>query len=223
MDPVLCLSIFAPQHVHCQHPHKHTQSASHEVYEPIPQPARPVNCIVRALSIGSHPHVHSTVIQTSFCDPIIPPINAYGTFKNSLGRCPVSPPFATQLPENSGSSSPVPEQPLLPGSISVTQRAQYGTVSGDLMPFGGGFTLCISSLRRVYRFVFRFSRTENTDIEGGAGRWEHRKHRPRVAGGGENIPLEVIARLSIWTGTLEVRGLEGESDSESESEPCHSH
>ncbi|EMD32858.1 hypothetical protein CERSUDRAFT_118321 [Gelatoporia subvermispora B] len=34
----------------------------------------------------------------------------------------------------------------------------------------------------------------------------HAKHRPRVAGGGENLPLEVLRSLSVWLGVLEARG-----------------
>lgn len=34
----------------------------------------------------------------------------------------------------------------------------------------------------------------------------HAKHRPRIAGGGENIPLEVIRSLTIWLSVLERRG-----------------
>ena len=34
----------------------------------------------------------------------------------------------------------------------------------------------------------------------------HLKHRPRVAGGGENLPLEIIRCLSEWFSVLEDRG-----------------
>jgi len=34
----------------------------------------------------------------------------------------------------------------------------------------------------------------------------HVKHRPRVAGGGENLPLEILRCLSEWCSVLEDRG-----------------
>jgi putative membrane protein len=34
----------------------------------------------------------------------------------------------------------------------------------------------------------------------------HTKHRPVVAGGGENLPLEVLRCLSEWMSVLEDRG-----------------
>ncbi|KAM5545287.1 hypothetical protein V8D89_001398 [Ganoderma adspersum] len=34
----------------------------------------------------------------------------------------------------------------------------------------------------------------------------HAKHRPRVAGGGENLPLEILRSLSIWLSVLDERG-----------------
>ena len=35
----------------------------------------------------------------------------------------------------------------------------------------------------------------------------HTKHRPRVAGGGENLPLEILRSLSIWLSVLDERGV----------------
>ena len=35
----------------------------------------------------------------------------------------------------------------------------------------------------------------------------HAKHRPRVAGGGENLPLEILRSLSIWLSVLDERGV----------------
>lgn len=35
---------------------------------------------------------------------------------------------------------------------------------------------------------------------------QHTKHRPVVAGGGENLPLEVLRCLSEWISVLEDRG-----------------
>ena len=35
----------------------------------------------------------------------------------------------------------------------------------------------------------------------------HTKHRPRIAGGGENLPLEILRALSIWISVLDERGV----------------
>ena len=35
----------------------------------------------------------------------------------------------------------------------------------------------------------------------------HAKHRPRLAGGGENLPLEILQSLSIWLSVLDARGV----------------
>ena len=43
---------------------------------------------------------------------------------------------------------------------------------------------------------------ETTDRLG----FTHSKHRPRLAGGGENLPLEILRCLSEWFSVLEDRG-----------------
>ncbi|KAI0364984.1 hypothetical protein BV20DRAFT_789411 [Pilatotrama ljubarskyi] len=35
----------------------------------------------------------------------------------------------------------------------------------------------------------------------------HAKHRPRLAGGGENLPLEILRALSVWVSVLDERGV----------------
>ena len=35
----------------------------------------------------------------------------------------------------------------------------------------------------------------------------HAKHRPRVAGGGDNLPLEIVQSLSVWLSVLDARGV----------------
>ncbi len=35
----------------------------------------------------------------------------------------------------------------------------------------------------------------------------HSKHRPRLAGGGENLPLEILRSLSVWVSVLDERGV----------------
>ena len=78
------------------------------------------------------------------------------------------------------------------------------SISGDLIPFGGVFDPITRFLRS--RGGRRGDITLADDIEGGIGARTHYKHRPRVAGGGENIPLEVLRALSCWLSALESRG-----------------
>lgn len=75
-------------------------------------------------------------------------------------------------------------------------------ISADLIPF--------ESFLRPLLNLFR--KTRHTDGEVDSGMDSRRNHRPRVAGGGENLPLEVIRCLSEWLSVLEDRGnVSGES------------
>ena len=87
------------------------------------------------------------------CDPIIPPINAYGTFDSQkLTGVPSpsthrglrhSPSQASHLSSISGLSQ---HQPLLPSSQPPTNENVMDQVSGNLIPFAG----TISMLRRQF-------------------------------------------------------------------------
>ncbi|KAI0314850.1 Bestrophin, RFP-TM, chloride channel-domain-containing protein [Amylostereum chailletii] len=148
------------------------------------------------------------ILTTPLHDPVIPPINSYGSTHTTIRpRSHVS----------SRSSSPYSDgeerRPLLPSSFPVP-ASNFSKASADLVPFAN----MIRSLFSIYR-----SRPaeflDNADGEGGGvqRRWigetlghplgsSSVKHRPRVACHGDNIPLEIIQHLSNWLSVLEERG-----------------
>jgi len=107
-----------------------------------------------------------------------------------------------------------------------------GQVSGDLIPFAGLVSSAVRALKIdwAYRTLLGKQQLEvlpptwNTDdagqaqsTDGGVQRvWrgtvankkalDHGKHRPRVAGDGDNLPLEILRCLSEWFAVLEDRG-----------------
>ncbi|KAL5536206.1 hypothetical protein ACEPAF_27 [Sanghuangporus sanghuang] len=139
-------------------------------------------------------------------DPIIPAINEYGTFgRSSSSVC---------------SSVDEFERPFLfPSAPKQPTRSKILT---ELVPFSSFFSSLTSNLRR--------RRREKSAESGGGGsirqdedgeddakeRLERkrrytgpsgRKFRPKVAGGGMNVPLEILQCLSEWLATLDERGV----------------
>ncbi|EIM91945.1 UPF0187-domain-containing protein [Stereum hirsutum FP-91666 SS1] len=172
----------------------------------------------------------SSLLQTPR-DPIIPAINSYG----SIAPTPSSSPSLTPTPRPSrhsstkskshlhllhrhsststssssdSDSSSTSHRPLLPASRGEAEDV-LGKISGDLIPFGSVF-------RGVGRVVGRLLHLrigkDSQDSQGGERDGARqaselgRKHRPRVAGQGENLPLDALRFLSDWTAVLEERG-----------------
>ncbi|EJU00158.1 UPF0187-domain-containing protein [Dacryopinax primogenitus] len=85
-----------------------------------------------------------------------------------------------------------PSQPLLPAKASA--RTRWST---ELIPFETIFLhlfdllLCREFESKAKKEIRRKARMS--------------KHRPRVAGGGDNIPMEVLGCLSEWVATLDAR------------------
>ncbi|KDQ51415.1 hypothetical protein JAAARDRAFT_140206 [Jaapia argillacea MUCL 33604] len=136
-------------------------------------------------------------------DPVIPPINAYGTFTSA------DPAYIyTHLHQShstshlsifSHSSSQSDDlQPLLPSEIPQGDGV-FSRVSGDLVPFGSFFGA-------FGRFVTWLTGDPVNVQVAEAPNFTHRKHRPLIAGGGENLPLQILWRLSEWLAILEDRG-----------------
>lgn len=136
------------------------------------------------------------------------PDGSYGTFAsnletNQLHRSPSTQSFASKI------SDPGMRQPLLPPSQPPPDEV-FNKVDTDIMPFARLFTL----LKRAFkpkRIELASPEIEqgNPDLRQWRGPVDsgmHMKHRPRVAGGGENLPLEVIRCLSEWFSVLEDRG-----------------
>ncbi|KAJ3521112.1 hypothetical protein NMY22_g12448 [Coprinellus aureogranulatus] len=152
----------------------------------------------------------------------IPPINAYGTFE----------PHSQQVSQRSSrtaasrsvsrsshlSSISSVHHPLLPSAMPPAQNAM-SKVSPDLIPFAGLW------LRMKHWFGFHGREAESCEVsqdfdqESGRNsstikrRWQgpvqgglHMKSHPKVAGGGENLPLEIIRCLDEWVSVLEDRG-----------------
>ncbi|KAH6897922.1 Bestrophin, RFP-TM, chloride channel-domain-containing protein [Coprinopsis sp. MPI-PUGE-AT-0042] len=134
----------------------------------------------------------------------------YGTFgpeePHMLHRSPSARSFASKI------SDPGMRQPLLPPSQPPPDEVM-NKVATDIMPFARLFAL----IKRAFSSNrIQLSDSNGQEIEQGVvdGRqWRgpvdsgmHMKHRPRVAGGGENLPLEIIRCLSEWFSVLEDRG-----------------
>ncbi|KAI0737203.1 Bestrophin, RFP-TM, chloride channel-domain-containing protein [Daedaleopsis nitida] len=179
-------------------------------------------------------------------DPIIPPINAYGTFMPPPRHANRS---ASSLSDVSVSSDPSERRPLLPGQVPERpeRRGLFGSVRVDLIPFGSLWQSIAHMLG--FRRDVRTPDGSRVDVETGVPydggiqrRWDeddvngnpvgngvgngrteympskliatserlgitHSKHRPRIAGGGENLPLEILRSLSVWLSVLDERGV----------------
>ena len=177
-------------------------------------------------------------------DPIIPPVNSYGTITSSTRQILHSP---SQSSFSSVSSSSSEAHLLLPGSIPWPTGV-FGRVSGNLIPFssvfGGLIWWCVNVSHRwgAHRTDVESglpSDDQNLQAETAQRTWvasdgsscvsfvnetvflvfsndfrvqneyltfTHHKHRPFIAGGGENLPLEITRSLSHWLSVLEERG-----------------
>ncbi|OCH85912.1 UPF0187-domain-containing protein [Obba rivulosa] len=120
-------------------------------------------------------------------------------------------------------SSAGERQPLLPRLVRG-EGGLLARVSGDLVPFGAlwstlGCAVGVRSTRGVSGDV-EYGHAEARVEDGVLHRWSehsadaprmrpgltHAKHRPRVAGGGSNLPLEIVRSFSVWLSVLEARG-----------------
>lgn len=72
------------------------------------------------------------------------------------------------------------------------------SVSKDLIPFSGFLSALVS--------IFRPRRDHPLPDGVGSTCRTHIKHIPLVAGGGENVPLEIARALTCWLSVLEERG-----------------
>ncbi|KAF6748700.1 Bestrophin, RFP-TM, chloride channel-domain-containing protein [Ephemerocybe angulata] len=156
-------------------------------------------------------------------DPMVPPINAYGTFdpstltNRSVPSTSQRPRERSASPASHFSSISSINQPLLP-STQPPNQDMMNKVSRDLIPFAGLMT----SIKRVLGFQGPEEASgehvgdEDDDFNDAyvaKRRWQgpvqsglHMKHHPKVAGDGENLPLEIVRCLSEWFSVLEDRG-----------------
>ncbi|KZT69332.1 UPF0187-domain-containing protein [Daedalea quercina L-15889] len=194
-------------------------------------------------------------------DPVIPPINAYGTFSSQhlLSHRASFSSFSSVVSGDDAHE----HRPLLPGRALRRSTGVIGAVSSDLIPFGNETGALLQAFARALTWPLAYWRrrrtvpdeedrigivvddeaerrgeaeqgvTEDEDVPTGAvqrkfskeprvtvtvsgertaqpettdaSRMTHAKHRPRVAGGGQNLPLEIIYALSAWMSVLEAR------------------
>ncbi|ESK85641.1 UPF0187-domain-containing protein [Moniliophthora roreri MCA 2997] len=120
-------------------------------------------------------------------DPIIPPINTYGTF----------------LRRRSSSASSRSHDLAPSQTPSRDIRTVFGRVSGNLIPFAGMFNSAGKLLRR----------RPGAGGETGTGKYIGHGVKHAGVGGGkhrlqpkENLPLEILRCLSEWCSVLEERG-----------------
>ncbi|KAI0326183.1 UPF0187-domain-containing protein [Cubamyces sp. BRFM 1775] len=245
-----------PLHDHSHHKHgKNTQATAVDPATVVSSPRDlhpedPPEVLSANLPSGKKPARASTSRQPSAHNPVIPPINAYGTFTPPSLHLPPSfsgsPTRSLSSLSDDASSDQGDRRPLLPGSVpsGIRRRGLFGSVSADLVPFatfwkGLGYVL---GMRRGGRADEEggweevgggeeggIQRRWNGDDEngrptdgagGGGGRtrgtlreatdrlgFTHSKHRPRLAGGGENLPLQILRSLSVWVSVLDERGV----------------
>ncbi|KAL7277455.1 hypothetical protein ACG7TL_008376 [Trametes sanguinea] len=197
-------------------------------------------------------------------NPVIPPINAYGTFAPPSLHIPASFPLSPASRSVSSlsdlsSDDEVQEarRPLLPGAAipagSTARRGIFEAASVDLVPFASFWRSAGRAIRRLgprrgneeSRWEVGGAAEDDAEEGGIQRRWNeddndgnpsaadqtdrrvepvngrqprlspatpmshftHSKHRPRLAGGGENLPLEILRSLSIWVSVLDERGV----------------
>ncbi|TFY66915.1 hypothetical protein EVG20_g4168 [Dentipellis fragilis] len=140
---------------------------------------------------------------SNLLNPVIPAINSYSSTSIAHMR------HVTRSSSVYSTDSDSRERrPLLPSSNTAVPSI-FSRISSDLIPFARFFRTLFS----VYRY--EADGTENaSEEEGGVQRqWSsddmrdnRTKHRPRVAGSGHNLPLEILRRQSDWLSILEDRG-----------------
>ncbi|EDR01137.1 uncharacterized protein LACBIDRAFT_312458 [Laccaria bicolor S238N-H82] len=207
-----------------EHDHTDNQNIQHAMTSALPVPRK-------AQRITTKTHMHSQPpprrarsvspdLSLEPSDPAILTINAYGTFDpNKLTSS--SPPQPSHLPplrrsasHSSHLSSQSQHQPLLP-STQPPADTVMDKISSDLIPLPG-----LAALFQWFhpQHTLELLPSPDAEVDPGATsqpqrRWQgpvqsslYNKHRPRVAGSGENLPLEILRCLSEWLSVLEDRG-----------------
>ncbi|KAF8635323.1 hypothetical protein AX17_003943 [Amanita inopinata Kibby_2008] len=220
--------LIKPLHEHDHMPTDHkTQRA---LTSGSPPPHRPP--IISAEHAMTQPEPLSGAVVTSPTplthidrDPVIPPINAYGTFDlQKVKRSPnsvrsSSSPSSARSPSHASSTSSLSgishHQPLLPAN-QYPARSLLGLASAYLIPFAGLFSTLTRKLGSNKQNPVP-PVVEECCPQQQAPRVRHTwdgpvhaalsdKQRPRIAGQGENLPLEILRCLSEWFSVLEDRG-----------------
>lgn len=104
---------------------------------------------------------------------------------------------------SSDSTLPDERRPLLP-SNKMRHHGLLSGIAGDLIPFSG----VIGNVVKWFGPRDKKLTDEERGVairDGERQRWTHFKHRPKVAGSGDNAPLQVIRCLTSWLSVLEER------------------
>ncbi|KAI5118413.1 hypothetical protein M0805_002865 [Coniferiporia weirii] len=150
----------------------------------------------RVHSIAS-PASSTRPLPALFVDPKIPAINEYGTFRPSS---------ASSSSSDCGPESIGPF--LLPSAPVPAARSRILT---ELVPFSSFFsslkdTLWPWNTKHVgYTLHAGVEADKRTTVRNFRG--HGKKFRPAVAGGGQNVPLEILQCLSDWVNVLDERGV----------------
>lgn len=170
-------------------------------------------------------------------DPIIPPINAYGTFDPHIQH-PQAPsrPVSRQSDISQTTSEESESRPLLPSELRTEEPGFMSRVSRDLIPFESIFSFIHRIFKRTpklelptngtvqvrYSHFFhpceaQWAHTTQQGIGADSGQRKvaelsqakkemaNGKHRPKIAGGGQNLPLAILRCLSEWVSVLDDR------------------
>ncbi|PPR04269.1 hypothetical protein CVT26_004059 [Gymnopilus dilepis] len=173
---------------------------------------------------SSPPQPPPRVSNLDEADPIIPPINAYGTFdpakvtksssRASTGSRATHHLLGHSTSRSSSRSSVDQHVPLMPSAQPPEEDGVLNKVSGELIPFAG----LIASIRSWFaapplevlppgvKEIEIHARHLERKAEGLYHPAIHLKHRPKIAGGGENLPVQILRCLSEWFSVLEDRG-----------------
>jgi len=145
-------------------------------------------------------------------DPVILPINAYGTFDSTttvVDSSSLLPHHLRSVPSDSSATS---EQSQLTPLITSTQpkpKGYFANFSTDWIPFSSVF-LWIKTKLSGQQPAAALAPTVATEVENLSRKWRgpiysrlHFHHK--ATGEGENLPLEILRCLSEWMSVLEDR------------------
>lgn len=144
-------------------------------------------------------------------NPIIPSINSYGATASSpfMGRKRSYSSSSVSVSSSHDSSEIDEHRLLLPGIVAPIRRNMFSNISKDLIPFNGivtEITSCFRWQRDTRDALHDIEQGDEDDTTNERNYMTHAKHRPRIAGGGENIPLDIVRCLTSWLSVLEERG-----------------
>ncbi|KAF9026144.1 UPF0187-domain-containing protein [Hymenopellis radicata] len=149
-------------------------------------------------------------VNLSAPDPVVPPINAYGTFQPPQK---VSSSSLRQLHRTPSQTSIHSAHGPLQAARQTPRDDVLNKVSGDLIPFAGFYNAIRGWFTGKRKDSDSLPTSDPFALDASQRCWGgpvhprigSNKHRPIVAGSGENLPLEILRCLSEWYSVLEDR------------------